>query len=115
MSDDLPPKMPDLGNLMNLAQKLQGDVVKMQEELAAMQCEASSGGGMVTATVNGQYELVRIQIEKQVVDPADIGMLQDLIVAAINQAMAKMRDTAKDEMSKLTGGLNIPGLPNMNF
>ena len=115
MSDDQPPQLPDLGNLMNLAQKLQGDVVKMQEELASMQCEASSGGGMVTATVNGQYELVRIQIEKEVVDPADIGMLQDLIVAAINQAMAKMRDTAKDEMSKLTGGLNIPGLPNMNF
>lgn len=115
MSDDEKPTMPDLGNLMNLAQKLQGDVVKMQEELAAMTCEASSGGGMVTATVNGQYELVAIQIEKDVVDPKDVGMLQDLVVAAVNQAMAKMRDTAKDQMSKITGGLNIPGLPNMGL
>ena len=115
MSDEAPPKIPDLGNLMNLAQKLQGDVAKMQEELAAMQCEASSGGGMVTATVNGQYELVGISIEKAVVDPADVSMLQDLVLAAVNQAMTKMRETAKDEMSKITGGLNIPGMPNMNF
>lgn len=108
-------KMPDLGNLMNLAQKLQGDVAKMQENLARMTCDASAGGGMVTATVNGQYELVDIKIDKDVVDPADIGMLQDLVVAAVNQAMAKMRETAQQEMSKLTGGLNIPGLSNLNL
>lgn len=105
--------MPDLGNLMNLAQKLQGDVAKMQEDLARMECEASSGGGMVTARVNGEYQLVSIQIDREVVDPADVGMLQDLIVAAVNQAMTKMRDLAQKEMSKLTGGLNIPGMPSL--
>lgn len=105
--------MPDLGNLMNLAQKLQGDVAKMQEDLARMECEASSGGGMVTARVNGEYQLVAIQIDREVVDPGDVGMLQDLIVAAVNQAMTKMRDLAQKEMSKLTGGLNIPGMPGL--
>jgi DNA-binding YbaB/EbfC family protein len=105
--------MPDLGNLMNLAQKLQGDVAKMQENLARMECEASAGGGMVTARVNGEYQLVGIQIDRAVVDPNDVGMLQDLIAAAVNQAMTKMRDLAQKEMSKLTGGLNIPGMPSL--
>ncbi len=106
-------KMPDLGNLMNIAQKLQGDMAKMQEDLARIECEASSGGGMVTAKVNGRYEIVDITIEKEVVDPSEIGMLQDLIVAAVNQAIVKIRETTQAEMSKLTGGLNIPGMPNM--
>lgn len=110
MSDE---RMPDLGNLMDIAQKLQGDVTKMQDNLARMECEASSGGGMVTAKVNGQYQLVSITIDKDVVDPNDIGMLQDLIVAAVNQAITQMRETAQREMSKLTGGLNIPGMPNL--
>lgn len=105
--------MPDLGNLMNLAQKLQGDMARMQEDLARMECEASSGGGMVTARVNGEYQLVSIKIDPEVIDPADAGMLQDLIVAAVNQATTKMRDLAQKEMSKLTGGLNIPGMPGM--
>lgn len=105
--------MPDLGNLMNLAQKLQGDMTKVQEELARMECEASSGGGMVTARVNGEYQLVGIKIDPEVADPGDVGMLQDLIVAAVNQAMTKMRDLAQKEMSKLTGGLNIPGMPGL--
>lgn len=105
--------MPDLGNLMNLAQKLQGDVARMQEDLARMECEASSGGGMVTARVNGEYQLVSIKIDREVIDPGDASMLQDLIVAAVNQAMTKMRDLAQKEMSKLTGGLNIPGMPGL--
>lgn len=104
-------QMPDLGNLMNLAQKLQGDVAKMQEDLARMTCEAAVGGGMVKATVNGQYELVGLAIEKEVVDPEDITMLQDLVIAAVNQAIVKVRETTQQEMSKLTGGLNIPGMP----
>jgi len=110
MSDD---KMPDLGNLMNLAQKLQGDMMRMQEELAARTCEATSGGGMVTAVVNGKYELVALRVDKEVVDPADVAMLQDLIVAAVNQAMVKMRETAQQEMAKLTGGLPLPGMPGL--
>ncbi len=111
MSDD--PKMPDLGGLMNMAQKLQGDVAQMQKSLESMTSEASSGGGMVTATVNGKYELVSISIDKVVIDPSDPVMLQDLIVAAVNQASTKMRELAAQEMSKLTGGLNLPGLTNL--
>jgi hypothetical protein len=108
MSDDF--KMPDLNGLMQAAQKIQGDVARMQEELVHKTCEASAGGGMVTATVNGHYDLVGLVIDKQVVDPNDVSMLQDLVLAAVNQAIAKMRSLAQAEMAKLTGGLNIPGL-----
>ncbi len=108
MSDD--PKMPDLGNLMQVAQKMQADAVKMQEKLAKQSCEASSGGGMVSATVNGVFELVELKIDKAAADPDDLGMLQDLIVAAVNQAVNKVREMSKSEMSKLTGGMSIPGL-----
>jgi nucleoid-associated protein EbfC len=103
-------KMPDLEGLMQAAQKIQGDVARMQEELVHQTCEASAGGGMVSATVNGHYDLVALVIDKQVVDPADVSMLQDLVVAAVNQAVEKMRALAQSEMAKLTGGLNIPGL-----
>lgn len=102
--------MPDLGNLMQVAQRMQADAVKMQEELSARTCEASSGGGMVSATVNGAFELVAIKFDKAAVDPEDLDMLQDLVIAAVNQAVSKVRDMTKSEMSKLTGGLNIPGL-----
>lgn len=103
-------KLPDLDGLMQAAQKIQGDVARMQEELATRTVDASAGGGMVTATVNGHYDLVALVIDKQVVDPNDVSMLQDLVVAAVNQAIAKMRALAQAEMAKLTGGLNIPGL-----
>jgi len=103
-------KMPDINGLMEAAQRIQGDVARMQEELARTTCEASSGGGMVTATVNGTYDLVSIKIDKQAVDPGDVGMLEDLVVAAVNQAIAKMRGIAQQEMAKITGGLNIPGI-----
>ena len=106
-------KMPDFGNLMKVAQEMQGKVAAIQEELAKKTVEASAGGGMVTAVVNGQYELVEMRIDKEVVDPNDVGMLQDLVVAATNQAIQKVRDMTKEEMSKLTGGLNIPGMPNL--
>jgi nucleoid-associated protein EbfC len=112
MSDET-PKMPDLGNLMEVAQKLQGDVARMQEDLARMEAEASSGGGMVTAVVNGHHEVVSIKIDKEAVDPSDVDLLQDLVTAAVNQAMEKVREKAKEEMSRLTGGLNLPGMPNL--
>jgi len=111
MSDE--DKMPDLGSLMNMAKKLQGDVVEMQQAVERMEVEASAGGGMVTAVVNGRYELVSIRIDKEVVDPNEVEMLQDLVVAAVTQATAKMRETAQAEMAKLTGGLNIPGMPTL--
>jgi len=105
-------KMPDMQSLMEAAQKIQGDVAKMQEDLAKMTCEASSGGGMVTVTINGQYEIVSLSIDKEVVDPEDVAMLQDLITAAVNQGIAKIRELAKEKAAQLTGGLgvNIPGL-----
>ncbi len=106
-------KMPDLGALMRQAQQLQANVQKAQEELATMTVDAASGGGMVTATVNGQFELVKLTIEKDVVDPADVGMLQDLVIAAINQAVVKMRETSKEKMAGLMGGMNIPGMPGL--
>jgi nucleoid-associated protein EbfC len=104
----------DMNAIMKQAQKLQADVAKAQEELAAMTCEGTAGGGMVTATVNGQFEVVRVKIDKTVVDPNDIGMLEDLVTAAINAAGAKMRETSKQKMSGVMGGMpGMPGMPGM--
>ena len=105
------PKMPDLNALMKQAQKLQGDVQRIQEELAKMTCDGAAGGGLVTATVNGQFEVVRVKIDKSVVDPNDVGMLEDLVTAAINAAGDKMRELSKQKMSSVMGGM--PGLPGM--
>jgi nucleoid-associated protein EbfC len=105
-------KMPDLNALMKQAQKLQGDVQRAQEELAAMTCDGAAGGGLVTATVNGQFEVVRVKIDKSVVDPSDIGMLEDLVTAAINAATAKVRETSKEKMAEVMGPMaGMPGLP----
>ena len=97
---------------MQQAQQFQQKMGQMQEELALKTVSSTVGGGMVSATVNGKFEVVSLQIEKEAVDPNDPVMLQDLVMAAINDAMAKARDLAKEEMAKLTGGmgLNIPGL-----
>ncbi len=95
---------------MQAAQRMQADAAKMQEELTSKTCEASAGGGMVSVTVNGAFELVSLKIDKAVADPNDLDMLQDLIVAAVNQGVNKVREMTQSEMSKLTGGLNIPGL-----
>ena len=105
-------KMPDLNALMKQAQKLQGDVQRAQEELAKMTCDGTAGGGLVTATVNGQFEVVRVKIDKSVVDPNDVGMLEDLVTAAINAAGAKVRETSKDKMAQIMGPMaGIPGIP----
>ncbi|MCK9276197.1 MAG: YbaB/EbfC family nucleoid-associated protein [Syntrophales bacterium] len=95
---------------MKQAQQMQSRMLKLQEELANKTVEAASGGGMVTATVNGKYEVVALKIEKDVVDPEDIEMLQDLITAAVNEGMRKVQEMTQEEMAKLTGGINIPGL-----
>jgi DNA-binding YbaB/EbfC family protein len=95
---------------MKQAQQMQAKMMRLQEELAAKTVEASSGGGMVTAVVNGKFELVSLKIEKNVVNADDIEMLQDLIAAAVNEAVRKAQDMAKEEMAKITGGLSIPGL-----
>jgi nucleoid-associated protein EbfC len=109
------PKMPDLGALMKQAQQLQSQVTKVQEELAAMTCDGTSGGGLVTATVNGQFEVVRVKIDKSVVDPNDVGMLEDLVTAAVNAAATKVREVSKEKMQSAMGGLGggLPGMPGL--
>jgi DNA-binding YbaB/EbfC family protein len=102
--------MKGMGNMMKQAQKLQKKMLKVQEELAEKTVEASAGGGMVKVVANGKQQIKLIHIEKEVVDPDDVEMLQDLIVAAVNDALTKSQDMVSSEMSKLTGGLNIPGM-----
>lgn len=99
-----------LGNLMREAQKMQAEMAKVQEEAKKKTVEATAGGGMVTAVANGAGELVSIKIEKDVVDPEDIEMLQDLILAASNEAIRRAQEQVNEEMSKLTGGMQMPGL-----
>lgn len=102
--------MKGMGKMMKQAQQLQSKMLKLQEEMADKTVETSSGGGMVKVVANGRQQVLSIQIEKEVVDPDDVEMLQDLILAAINDALIKSQEMANQEMSKLTGGLNIPGL-----
>ncbi len=102
--------MKGMGNMMKQAQQLQSKMMQLQEELAEKTVESSSGGGMVKVTANGRQQILSIQIEKEVIDPDDVEMLQDLVLAAINDALAKAQEMVSSEMGKLTGGLNIPGL-----
>jgi DNA-binding YbaB/EbfC family protein len=102
--------MKGLGKMMKQAQQLQSKMFKLQEELAEKTVETSSGGGMVKVVANGKQQLVSIQIEQEVVDPDDVEMLQDLVLAAVNDALSKAQEMVSEEMSKLTGGMNIPGL-----
>ena len=97
-------------NMIKQAQKMQQDMLKMQEEMEAKEYEATSGGGMVTARVNGKHELVSLTINPEAVDPDDVEMLQDMVVAAVNEAMRKAEAEASQSMAKLTGGLNLGGL-----
>ena len=99
-----------MGNLMKQAQQMQQKMLKLQEEIAKRTLDASVGGGMVTVTVNGKSEVLHIKIEPEVVDPNDVEMLEDLIVAGVNEALRKAQEMVSEEMSKLTGGLKIPGL-----
>ena len=102
--------MKGMGNLMKQAQKLQSKMLKLQEELADKTVETTSGGGMVKVVANGKQQIVSIEIEKEVVDPDDVDMLQDLILAAVKDALTKSQDMVSSEMSKLTGGMNVPGM-----
>lgn len=105
--------MPGMGGGMNMnmlkqAQKMQQDMLRMQQELQEKEYSAASGGGVVSATVNGKHELRALTIDPEAVDPDDVEMLQDLIVAAVNEALRKANEDAASQMSKLTGGLNLP-------
>lgn len=98
----------NMNNMIRQAQKMQQDMLKAQEELEAKTYEAGAGGGVVTATVSGKKELVSVAIDPEAVDPDDVEMLQDLIVAAVNEALRKASEDAAGQMSRLTGGLNLP-------
>jgi DNA-binding YbaB/EbfC family protein len=102
--------MKDLGKLIKQAQQVQERLAEMQARLAEKTVEASSGGGMVTAVMNGKHEVVSLKIDPEVVNPADVEMLEDLIIAALNEARTKVDEMIRSEMSSLTGGLPIPGL-----
>lgn len=102
--------MKGMGNMMKQAQKLQSKMLKLQEELAEKTVETTAGGGMINVVANGRQQIVSISIDKEVVDPDDVEMLQDLVLAAVNDALAKAQDMVSSEMGKLTGGFNLPGM-----
>lgn len=95
---------------MKQAKKIQEKMAQMQAELGLKTVEASAGGGMVTVVVNGKFELMSLKIDKEVVNPEDVEMLQDLIIAVVNEGVRKAQEMTAAEMSKITGGFNIPGL-----
>lgn len=98
------------GSIVKQAQAMQQKMAKMQEEMEKLRIESSVGGGMVTAVVTGRQKLVSLKIEKSVVNPEDIEMLQDLVITAVNEAIKKSQDLQQQQMSQLTGGFNLPGL-----
>lgn len=103
----LPGNMQDM---MKQAQKLQKDLEKAQEDAKSIEAEASSGGGMVTVVANGRNEILSLSISKEVIDPEDPEMLQDLVITAVNEALVGVQEKVGQAMKKVTGGLNIPGL-----
>ena len=105
--------MPNMGQIMKQAQKFQTKMAKLQEELSERTVEASAGGGMVTVVANGGQDVLSISIDPEVVDPDDVEMLQDLIMAAVNDALSKAKAMMSEEMGQLTKGMNIPGMPGM--
>jgi hypothetical protein len=102
-----------MGNIMKQAQQFQSKMAKLQEELGERTVEATAGGGMVTVTASGKQEIVAIRVEPEVVDPEDVEMLQDLIQAAVNDALNRAKEMVNEEMGKLTSGLNLPNIPGL--
>ena len=102
--------MANFGNIMKQAKKMQERMARLQQELETKTVEASAGGGMVSVVVNGKFEIISLKIDKDVVSPDDVEMLQDLVMAAVNEGVRKAQEMTTTEMSKITGGLNIPGL-----
>ncbi len=102
--------MKNMGQLMKQAQQMQAKIATLQKELETREVEASSGGGMVKVKVNGKQEILDITINPECVDPSDVDMLQDLVKTAVNQAVTESNEMVNSAMSKVTGGMNIPGL-----
>ncbi len=102
-----------MGNMMKQAQKFQAKIAKLQEELGDKTVEASAGGGMVTVVANGHQEVISIHIDPEVVEPDDTEMLQDLVLAAVNDALNRAKNMVNEEMGKVTQGMNIPNIPGL--
>jgi nucleoid-associated protein EbfC len=102
--------MQNFGNIMKQAKQLQEKMMHLQEEMASKTIEATAGGGMVSVVVNGKNEILSLKIDREVVNPDDVGMLQDLVMAAVNEGIRKAQEMASSEMAKITGGLTIPGM-----
>jgi DNA-binding YbaB/EbfC family protein len=102
--------MKDFQSVLKQAQEMQARLARLQEEMAEKTVEASAGGGMVTVTANGRQEILSVRIEKEVISPEETDLLQDLVRAAVNEALARSREIMAAEMAKITGGLNLPGL-----
>lgn len=100
----------NMAKMMKQVQKMQSDMLKLQEELAHRTVESTAGGGVVKAVVNGRQEVVSLEIKPEAVDPEDVEMLQDMVLAAVNDALKKAQEMVSSEMGKLTGGMNLPGL-----
>lgn len=100
----------NMNKMMKQVQKMQQDMMKLQEELKTRTVESTAGGGMVKVIANGNNEVLSIEIKPEAVDPEDVEMLQDLVLAAVNESLKKAQDMVSQEMGKLTGGMNIPGL-----
>lgn len=100
----------NIGQIMKQAQKMQEQMARVQEELANKTVEATAGGGMVTVTANGKQEILAVSISPEVINPQDSTMLEDLVTAAVNEALRSSRELLQEEMTKITGGLRIPGI-----
>lgn len=101
--------------MMKRIQQMQDDMARVQKEVEEAEYSATAGGGAIDVTVNGSHQLLSVKIKPDVVDPEDCEMLEDLLVAAVNEAMRKADDTMEREMGKITGGLNIPGMPGLGL
>lgn len=103
----------NMQKMLKQAQKMQAEMAKTQEELKQKTVEVTAGGGVITVIANGSLEITDIKIQPDAVDPEDVDMLEDLVLAAVNEALRKAQDMVAQEMQKLTGGLNIPGMPGL--
>lgn len=103
----------DMGKMLKQVQKMQTDMARVQEELAAKTVEATVGGGVVQVVANGKNEIVSLTIKKEAVDPEDVDMLQDLVLSAVNEALRKAQELSQSELSKVTGGMNLPKIPGL--
>ena len=100
----------DMNKMMKQVQKMQADMAKMQEELKDKTVEATAGGGVIKVVANGQHEVIQITISPEVIDPEEAEMLEDLVTAAVNEALRKAQEMVSEEMAKITGGMKLPGI-----